>query len=168
MKTLAALVVSLLGVAVLAHGAETKNGVSLSVSKKTISRNDTRYAYYFNDLAIDRIMGLLVNVKNVTPRTMPEGEVEYQILVIKSGYLPPNYELYSGKEKLAALKAAQGAELILGSAQVTGWRDASYQRKDKIEYKVTVKIGDEEKVSVVSTNGFDAMAKRARKAKSSE
>ncbi len=163
MEKVAALLV-LLGLAVSAPAVETQNGLQLSIAPKTISRNDTRYAYYFTDRAINRMMALQIVAKNVSTKAMPEGSVSWKILVIKSGYYnSAPTELYEGTEKLPALKTAASQELLVGSAQITGWRDASSQRKDKLEYKITVTHDGKLTSEVSSVPAFDALAKNATK-----
>src|SRR4028118_331773 len=98
--------------------AEEKNGVQLTVSRKTLDRNDTRSTFYYYD-RIDRTQGLKITVKNVSFKPMPEGEVEWTLLVRK--YASTTVEKYSGTEKLEALKPANSADLALGAAQISGW-----------------------------------------------
>ena len=143
--------------------AEEKNGVQLTVSRKTLDRNDTRSTFYYYD-RIDRTQGLKITVKNVSFKPMPEGEVEWTLLVRK--YASTTVEKYSGTEKLEALKPANSADLVLGAAQISGWRDVSERYKDKLEYQVIVKHGGAETVRTESTPSFDALKKRAIKAAS--
>jgi hypothetical protein len=140
--------------------AEEKNGLQLTVSKKTIERSDDRGNYYYSD-RIDRTQGLKAVVKNISFKEKPEGELEWTILVRK--YYSTTVEKHSGTEKLKALRAAESAEFQLGSAQVYGWRSASYNVKDKLEYQVIVTHGGSETIRVSSTSAFDSLAKRAIK-----
>jgi hypothetical protein len=141
--------------------AETQNGLQVTVSPKTISRNDTRYAYYFTDRAINRMMALQITTKNVSMRAFPEGTLEWKILVIGTSGGTPT--LYSGTEKLPALKTSASHEVLVGSAQITGWRDASYQRKDKLEHQIVIKHDGKETVRTASTPSFDSIATHAYK-----
>ena len=140
--------------------AEEKNGIQLTVSKKTIDRSDDRGNYYYTD-RIDRTQGLKALVKNISFKEKPEGELEWTILVRK--YYSSTIEKHTGTEKLKALRAAESEEFQLGSAQVYGWRSASYNVKDKLEYQVIVSHGGNETVRVSSTSAFDSLAKRAIK-----
>ena len=54
---------------------------------------------------------------------MPEGEVHWEILNRKHD--STRVERTSGKEKLKALKPAEIAELSIGAAEVTGYRDVT-------------------------------------------
>lgn len=137
--------------------AEEKNGLSVTVAKKTLDRADRTNGYYYD--RIDRTQGLRVTVKNTTFKEMPEGEVEWTILVRQ--YSSTSIEKYSGKEKLKMLKPAEAADLVIGSAQITGWRDWNAQSKDKIEYQVVITQGGKETYRTASTGSFDMLAKRA-------
>jgi hypothetical protein len=161
MKTIVTTVLfALLALAPHSPAAETQNGLQISVAPKTISRNDARYSIYFANSAINRMMALQIIAKNVSTRGMPEGSIVWQILVIGAS---GGSTLYSGKENLPALKTAASKELLVGSAQITGWRDGTYQRKDKLEYKVLVNHGGAITATVVSTPAFEALATHANR-----
>jgi hypothetical protein len=151
---------ALLSLTTLLPAVETQNGLQIAVTPKTISRNDARYASYFTDRAINRMMALQIIAKNVSSKAMPEGSVEWKILVLSTS---GGSTLYSGREALGPLKTAASAELLVGSAQITGWRDASYQRKDKMEYKIVVNHGGAVTASVVSTPAFESLSMHAAK-----
>ncbi len=141
--------------------AEEKNGVSLNVSKTTLDRADQRPGAFGYSTRIDRTEALKVAIKNTSFKPMPEGEVQWEILVRK--YLSNFIESTSGKEKLQALKPSEEASITIGGAQVEGWRDAGGQSKDKIEWQVTVVVDGKEVIKSSSTQAFDALAKRATK-----
>ena len=159
MKNVFALLL-LLALAPVVPAVETQNGLQVTVAPKTISRNDTRYATYFTDRSINRMMALQIIAKNVSTKSKPEGTVRWSILVLGAS---GGSTLYSGTDKLPPLKTAAVGELLVGSAQITGWRDASYQRKDKLEYKIIVSHGDMQTAEIVSTPAFDSLAKHAEK-----
>ncbi|HEV7868912.1 MAG TPA: hypothetical protein VGO90_14590 [Chthoniobacteraceae bacterium] len=139
--------------------AEEKNGVQLTVVKKTLDRNDVRGSYYYTD-RIDRTQGLKVTIKNVSFKPMPEGEVEWTIVVRK--YYSSVVEGFTGVEKLKALRPADTEQMVMGAAQITGWAGYYDAAKDKIEYQVIVKQGGAETIRTQSSASFDALAKRAR------
>ena len=139
--------------------AEEKNGVQLTVQKKTLDRADTRGGAYYLD-RIDRTQGLKVMVKNVSFKPMPEGEVEWVILVRK--YPGTILEGFRGAEALKALRPADTVEMVMGAAQITGWRDYYDAVRDKMEYQVIVKQEGVEKVRMQSTSNFDTLIKRAQ------
>ena len=140
--------------------AEERNGLSVSVTKKTLDRADRSASYYYD--RIDRTQGLKVTIKNATFKEMPVGEIDWMILVRQYG--STSIEKHSGKEKLKALRPAESVDLVIGAAQITGWRDWGNQWKDKIEYQVIVSQGGKETFRTASTNSFDILAKRAVKA----
>lgn len=138
--------------------AEEKNGLLLSVQKSTLDRADVRGGYYFTD-RINRTQGLKATLKNVSFKPMQEGEMAWEILVRK--YYSTTIESYKGTEKLKALRPAETAEMVLGAAQITGWRDGTEGAKDKIEWQVVVKQDGKEILRAASTGSFDTLAKRA-------
>jgi hypothetical protein len=140
--------------------AQEKNGVRLMVSKKTLDRNDVRAGYYYAD-RIDRTQGLKVTVQNTSLKPQPEGEVVWTILVRKYGYTSGGLEAFTGIEPLKALRPTDKEEMVMGAAQITGWRDWYDYAKDKMDYQVIVKQGGVEVVRMQSTQGFDAVVKRA-------
>jgi hypothetical protein len=138
--------------------AEEKNGLSVSITKKTLDRADTRMNSYYSD-RIDRTQGLKVTVKNVSFKPMPEGEIEWTLLVRK--YYSTSVDKYTGKEPLKALKPAETADLTIGAAQIHGWNYGNDQVKDKIEHQIIVTQAGKEVFRTASTSGFEAVAKRA-------
>ena len=140
--------------------AQEKNGVRLMVTKKTLDRNDVRSGYYYSD-RIDRTQGLKVTVQNTSFKPQPEGEVVWTILVRKYGYVSGGLEAFTGTEPLKALRPADREEMVMGAAQITGWRDFYDNAKDKMDYQVIVKQGGVEAVRMQTTQGFDAIVKRA-------
>jgi hypothetical protein len=134
--------------------------VRLTVTRKTLDRSDTRAGLSYAD-RIDRTQGLKVTVQNVSVKTQPEGEVVWTILVRRSGYSSGGLEAFTGTEPLRELRAADKEEMVMGAAQITGWRDLYDYAKDKMDYQVIVKQGGVEAVRVQTTQGFDAAVKRA-------
>ena len=142
--------------------AEEKNGLNLTVTKKTLERADSRMGPYYYSDRIDRTQGLKVTMKNVSFKAMPEGEIDWTILVRK--YYSNTIEKHSGKEKLKVLKPAETIDMTIGAAQISGWKDYNSQAKDKIEFQVVVLHDGKETVRATSTSNFDVLAKRAIKA----
>jgi len=164
MKTLLLLLPALVFALLLGSArAEEKNGLSVMVNKTTIEKNDIRggaYSYYDR---IDRKQGLKAVIKNNTFKDMPEGELIWTILVRK--YYSTSVESYTGTEKLKALKPAASVDMIVGSADITGYSyTGTSADKDKIEWQIIVKHDGKEMIKTQSTSTFDALAKRAIKA----
>ena len=139
--------------------AEEKNGLSLTVSKTVIEKNDPRTGSFSE--RINRTQGLKASIKNLSFKEMPEGEIVWTILVKK--YYSTTVESYTGTEKLKALKPAEITELVFGAAQITGYRDTDNSWKDKTEWQITVKQDGKEIIKSQSTSAFDGMAKHAIK-----
>jgi hypothetical protein len=155
-RTVAALLVAAF---TLTAQAEEKNGLLVSVSKKTLDRNDTKGIYSGR---IDRIQGLMLSVKNTSIRDFPEGEVQWTIVVRKA--LAGGLEKYSGKETLKTLRPSSSAELVLGAAQTGGYRAGyyyTYNYKDKLEYEVVIVHDGKETLRTSSDANFAALSKRA-------
>lgn len=164
LRLLLAIVFALAGAAAR---AEEKNGLSVSVSKTVVENNDTRGSGYYSD-RINRTQALKAAIKNLSFKEMPEGEVVWSILVKKWGYSTPRIEIYTGTEKLKALKPAETTDMVIGKAEVSGYKDIGSQEKDKIEWQVIVKQDGKEIIKVQSTSAFDGMAKRATKPSSTK
>ena len=140
--------------------AEEKNGMLLTVTKKTLDRNDTRTGSYYSTDRIDRTQGLKVTVKNCSLREMPPGELKWTLLVRKY-YSGSSVEGYTGTEPVKALKPSESVDLLVGAAQIQGWSDMSGQSKDKIEHQVVVTHNGKETIRVQSMSNFDVVASRA-------
>lgn len=136
--------------------AEDKNGLSVLVAKTTLEKRDTRSTYSSYERT-NKTQALKVTVKNISFKPMPEGEMTWKILVVGSY----SSTLYTGVEKVNALKPAETQELIIGSAQVSAWKSYSGRGSDKTEHQITIKQGDKEIIKTQTTPDFDAMAKRA-------
>jgi hypothetical protein len=141
--------------------AEEKNGLSVNVSKTVIEKNDERPGYYTYQ-RINRTQGLKAQIKNVSFKEMPEGEIAWTILVKK--YSSTSTESYSGTEKLKGMKPAEIQEVVFGNAAISGWNDGYTQSKDKMEWQIIIKQDGKEMLKSQSTSAFDSMAKHATKA----
>lgn len=87
--------------------------------------------------------------------------MQWEILIRKHD--STRVESTSGKEKLKGLKPAEIADLTIGAAEVTGYRDSFENVIDKIEWQVTVLQEGKEVMKSASTAAFDTLAKRAYK-----
>jgi hypothetical protein len=148
-----------------AFAQEEQNGLQVEVSRKTVARNDNRNSGFYDE-QINRVMALHVVVKNVSMKAFPAGEIDYSLLVNKVDYYPTHYELYTGTEKLAALQTGESADVVIGAAQINGYRDFSAQRKDKMDYQVIIKYGGVETARFSSMEDFDTVASTAQKMRS--
>lgn len=153
-----ALAVLALALFAVSGHAEEKNGLSVTVAKVTLEKNDKRSTSTYSKYErINRTQALKVTVKNVSFKPMPEGELDWKILVVGSY----SSQISSGSEKVKALKPAESHDLTIGNAEVSGWRDGNSKAVDKIEWQLTVKQGDTEIIRSQTIPNFDALAKRA-------
>jgi|GEM_PF-1356936 len=154
--TLRVLATFALAITGLPAHAEEKNGLLVTVSKKTLDRNDTHTLYTTRQ---EKTQGLALTVKNNSIRDFPAGEVRWTIVVRKS------YEggslKYSGKEALKPLRSAASTELTFGSALTSGYRSESYNYKDKLDYEVVITHNGKETIRATSGPGFAALAEQA-------
>lgn len=135
--------------------AEEKNGLLVSVTKKTLERNDGRTV---SSTRVDRTQGLNVSIKNTSIKDFPVGEVQWTLVVRKySGGL----ERYSGKEVLKALRPSMTTEVLVGAAQTGGYRSDYVNYKDKLEYEVIIVHNGKETLRATSDQNFALLAKRA-------
>jgi hypothetical protein len=157
MQTFARLiVVSFVLLLVCQAGAEEKNGLSVTVSKRTLDRSDKQSTFYYT--RYDRTQGYKVIVKNTSLKPMPEGELNWTILVIKA--LSSSSDKYVGTEQIKALRPSESVELLVGAVPIGGYR---YERdyKDQMEYELVVTHAGKETMRTTSKPAFTAMAKRA-------
>ena len=144
--------------------AEEKNGLSLTVSKTVIEKNDARSGAYYD--RINRTQGLKASIKNLSFKEMPEGEVTWAVLLKRYSYT--DTLIFTGTEKLKALKPAEITEMIFGNTQITGYSGYSETYKDKTEWQITVKQDGKEIIKSQSTSAFDSLAKHAVKRDNAE
>ena len=145
--------------------AEEKNGIGVTVSKTTIDNNDRQSAY---SKTINRTQALKAVIKNVGFKPQAEAELKWTILIKRyySSYYSSSSSTYgsnrlTGQEKIKALKPAESAEFVLGSAQISGYQGSSWAEKDKIEWQIVITQGTTELIKTQSTSSFDALNKQA-------
>ena len=160
MKTYLRLIFAAVFALTAAARAEEKNGLSLTVAKTVVEKNDTRGNGYYSD-RINRTQALKASIKNLSFKEMPEGEVSWAVLVKRYSY--SDILIFTGTEKLKALKPAEITEMIFGNTQITGYSGYSETYKDKTEWQITVKQDGKEIIKSQSTSAFDSMAKHAVK-----
>jgi hypothetical protein len=153
---LAAVLLMTLGFALTAQ-AEEKNGLSVSVTKRTLNRSDRRDSFYYT--RYDRTQGYKVTIRNTSLKPLPEGEVNWTILVRKMAYTNRT-EKFVGTEKLQALRPSESVELMVGAVPIEGYR---YERdyKDEMEYEIAIVHGGKETYKTSSKGNFAALTKGA-------
>ena len=95
---------------------------------------------------------LTVNAKNSTLRAMPEGQVEWTVLVER---VYGGVERYSGVETLPPLRSLQAVEVLLGSPIPVGeTRTPTGPERDNVEYEIVISHNDEETFRTASCANF--------------
>jgi hypothetical protein len=145
---------------------EEKNGLQVNVTKSTLTRDDSRGSYLYNADHLDRTQGLKVTITNVSFDPVPEGEVEWEILVHK--YYSTAITSYRGTENLKALGKAQSVDMTIGAAPIEGYHYGTVTTMDKLDWQIVVKRGGVEVFRSASTPNFAALAKRASRARESK
>ena len=158
MQTLCRLIaVSLLATLFAAEaGAEERNGLLVTVSKRTLNRADRRDTVYYTQY--DRTQGYKLTVKNTSLKALPEGEVNWTILVLKP--ISGTTEKYVGTEKLKPLRSSESVELMIGAVPIGGYR---YERdyKDEMEHEIVISHAGKETIRATSKPSFAVLARRA-------
>src|SRR4051794_7143830 len=112
---LAAVLLLTMGFA-LTTRAEEKNGLAVSVTKRTLNRADRRDGFYYT--RYDRTQGYKVTIRNTSLKPLPEGEVNWTIAVRKVSYSTNRVEKYVGTEKLQALRSSESVDLMIGAVPI--------------------------------------------------
>ena len=144
--------------------AEEKNGLRLTAQKTVLERDKDRDAFYMWD-KVDKALGLKVSAKNVSFKEMPEGTLEYTVVVRRWGHSPTLYHRYTGTEKLPALKTGGSADLTTGKVKMGGWESSGNRKQyqDSLEgWEIVVKHGGLETIRLTSTAEFAKLNAKAK------
>jgi hypothetical protein len=163
MKALLACVL-VFGFAVSSGLGEEANGFRLTAQKTLLEKGKDQDAFYQWD-KVDKALGIKVAAKNVSLKDLPEGTIEYTVIVKRWGRVPEVLESYTGTEKLPALLKGGEANLIVGKVPLGGWETNSNRKEfqDSIEgWRVVAKHGDKETVKVTSTSSFEKLLAKAK------
>src|SRR5436190_22864548 len=140
--------------------AEDKNGLRMTVTKKTLDRADGKPGYMRD---IDRTMAMKAFFKNLTMKDIPEGQIECVILVRRWGLSETgSTERYTSQFKLEPLKPSQETELQLGDYHIGGHMHgtADYHVDQVAGWKLTIDHAGK-KTEFFSSPKFDQDNKRA-------
>ena len=150
---------SLAAIVVLASAAPAfaqAKDTAITVTRRTLDREDKAGRPRQNRAELTR--GLHITVKNSGTKPQAAGEVEWAILVARSG--PKRALLSTGKEPLKALAAGQEQSFDVGAVPVA----QNGGKKQDMEYRVIVRRSGEEAGKVASIPSFDQQAKAAHSA----
>lgn len=152
LRSLAAMVVLASATPAFAQIKDT----AITVTRRTLDREDKLGRPRQNRVELTK--GLHITVKNSGTKPQAAGEVEWAILVARSG--PKRALLSTGKEPVKALAAGQEESFDVGAAPVA--RNGA--EKQDMEYRVIVRRGGAEAGKVVSIPSFDQQAAAAHSA----
>ena len=164
MKAILVVVVSMMFLAANLAPAEEANGLRVTAQKTQLEKGKDKDAFYEWD-KVEKALGLKVAAKNVSFKDLPEGTIEYTVLVKRWGQTPDLIHNYSGTEKLAALKAGAEANLIVGKVPLGGWEIGGNRKQfsDSIEgWQIVVKHDGKETIKLTSTGSFEKYLKIAK------
>jgi hypothetical protein len=144
--------------------AEEKNGLRLTAQKTVLERDKDRDAFYAWD-KVDKALGLKVSGKNISFKEMPEGTLEYKVVVRRWGHSPTLYHSYSGTEKVPPLKTGATFDLVTGKVKMGGWEIGGNRKRyqDTLEgWEIIVKHGGLETIRLTSTAEFAKVSAKAK------
>ncbi len=140
------------------------NGLRLT-AQKTVLEKDTQRdnsAYWDH---VEKALGLKVAARNVSFKDLPEGTVEYCVIVRRWGHSPALYQSYSGTEKLPALLKGAESNLTIGKVPMKGYESGGNRKQyqDTIEgWQIVAKHSGTETVRITSTSSFDKLLAKAK------
>jgi len=129
------------------EGTATANGVTVEGKEKTISNAGSEKTITVN-----------VTVKNGSFKELPEGDMEYSLIIERSNHTPRRLIL-NGSGKVPALKVAQVFQVQTGVVTYSH----SYGSV-KFYFKITVKHNGKETVVAVSNPSFNSLSATAARA----
>lgn len=157
----------LLGSLVLAQ-AEEREGLRVEIVPKIVAdRSEKPGAVQSLQARVDKDMSLKATVKNVSMKEMPEGSLDYVILVSRwTADEKEQIARYTGTEKLPALKPAEQVEVAVGQYQIGGHRHGTSPRhEDKLAGWKLVATPAGRRIEFRTPATFEAMSSRAQGAR---
>ena len=162
MKTVLPTVLGLL-VFVAAALAEEANGLRLTAQKTVLENETSRQGYSLKK--VDKALGLKVNGRNIALKDLPEGTLDYTIIVRRWGYSPDRYESYTGSEKFSALIKGAETNMTVGEVPLGGYDNlgSRKQYQDSIEgWQIIEKHDGKETIKLTSTAAFEKLLPKAK------
>ena len=165
-KTLLPWVVGMVLIVSICNGEEA-NGLRLTAQKTVLEREKDRDAFVQWD-KVQKALGLKVSARNISFNELPEGTIDYVVIVRRWGQIPAAYESYSGSEKLPALPKGAEVNVTVGKVPLGGYELSGNRKQyqDSIEgWQIIAKHGAVETVKITSTSSFDKLLAKAKPAK---
>jgi hypothetical protein len=150
--------------------AEEANGLRLTAQKTVLDKETNRDAFDQWD-KVDKALGLKVAAVNTSFKDLPEGTLEYTVIVKRWGRSPELYESYTGTEKFPALIKGADANLVVGKVPMSGYEIGGNRKQfqDSIEgWQVIVKHADKETIKLTSTAAFVKLLPKAKPGKAAK
>jgi hypothetical protein len=130
-------------------------GLTVTVSKRTLPKTVPVSGSFGNS---GRLQALKLNVKNASIRALPEGNLEWTLIVRR---VYGGLGKYSGSGVLPALKSLQTAEIELGAVDAGAAQTLTGPARDKVEYEIIVSHGGKESFRSTSCANFAQLAATA-------
>lgn len=134
--------------------ADEQHGVSVVVARRTTDRTAIKGESDTTKLK----QGLKLELKNLRLKALPEGELQWTVLVKKRW---EGFTSYEGKETLKPLKSQQTVELFVGDFAVSTTRSSEGISKEKVEYQIVVRHEGKETYRFATDADFNTLAKIA-------
>ena len=147
--------------------AEEANGLRLTAQKTLLEKDKDRDQFYEWD-KVEKALGLKVAARNISFKDLPEGTLEYTVIVKRWGRTPELFESYTGSEKLPALVKGAEANLTIARVPLGGWEIGGNRKQfqDSIEgWQVIAKHGGAETIKITSTAAFEKLLPKAKPGK---
>ena len=145
-------------------GAEEANGVRLTAQKTLLEKSKDRDAFNQWD-KVEKALGIKAVVQNISLKSIPEGSIEYIVIVKRWGRTPTAYEKYQGTEKVPALLTGAKADLTLAKVPLGGYEIGGNRKQfqDSIEgWQLTITHEGKETVKLTSTSSFEKLLAKAK------
>lgn len=146
---------------------EEANGLRLTAQKVTLDKDKDKDAFDQWD-KVKKALGLKVAARNTSFKDMPEGTLEYVVLVKRWGRVPEVIESYTGSEKLPALLKGADVNLTIGKVPMSGWEIGGNKKQfsDSIEgWQIVASHEGKQTVKITSTAAFEKLLAKATPAR---
>jgi len=166
--TLASIVCAVLFTAI--GMSEEANGLRLTAQTTLLEKEKDRDAFDQWD-KVDKALGIKVAARNVSFKDLPEGTLEYVVIVKRWGHSPELLESYTGTEKLPALAKSAEINLTVGKVPMSGYEIGGNRKQfqDSIEgWQIIVKHEGKETIRITSTSSFEKLLPKAKPGKAAK
>lgn len=145
--------------------AKDANGLRVTIKEKAADKEKKMSNIEGWDIG-KRALGLEMKVQNTSSKDLPEGRVEFTIVVKK--WRTGNLEKHSGNVTLQALQHGQSVEKTIGKIVSSGYMmpGNDFEYSDSIEgYRVIISHGGQQTIEVRDPSSFERLSEKAKQAK---